>query len=467
MRIGLIGLLLCSLVDPLSAQGEESRYDFFNRVRSMEMAWARADLEAKGLAAPELKQAYLGLIGQKYSQASFHADAARFALEGREPTALRRALVSHCIVVAAGLMEPGDEQRIEVKPAYSVKGAALEKRQILWRLMAPGRPEPLCEGKTSESSFDLSTEIEGDHRLEVRLLSGDEVVDLAAVGISVAREAVDRIKAFPEELFETPGLQAESLVALTLQLAELLGSRAETDLPAHRLLAESEAARKEILKGRPFWGSQRSGEHWLSYESSRGTMKLRCQVPEKDEFVGKRPLVLAFHGMSGSENTFFDAYGAGMIADLCRARGWYLVTTKYWLLGGPKLPELHEKILKLFPDADRERVFAIGHSLGAGRGIQLAERAEGSVRAVAALGGGGKSRRPWRLEEVPVFIAEGALDEGTGSEMLHESLQGEGEAARRLKIYPGVGSYSIVQEALPEIFAFFDSCLSPSDTEKR
>ena len=458
MRISILTLLLAFIALPLVAQSGASRYDLGRRVRAMEEAWAKADDEAKKRALPELQQAVRAFFARASSRASTRIDAARFALEGREPEALERALIAHLIEPSAVLVAPGAEVTLSLKSAYAVEGVKLEKQLITWRLASEGSQEPLLEGMTTNDSFKVSTETEGDHRVEATLSSGGQEVALASIGISVLSKVKERCAALVEGLDEKADLQATSLRSLASRLEKLVAGRDETDLPAHRLLIDAEAAHKDISEGRAFWGPQRAGDHWLAYKTRRGQVNLRCWVPKPEEGSDKRPLVLALHGAGGSENMFFDAYGAGLVVDLCRARGWYLMAPRLAMFGGAKLETLLDEALKLLPDVDPSRVFVVGHSMGAARGQRLAERSADRLAAFAALGGGRKSRRAAEMNKLPVYVGAGAEDFGrAGAEALHASLVSEDSATRKLRIFEGIEHLAIVQEALPEVFAFFDA----------
>ena len=82
--------------------------------------------------------------------------------------------------------------------------------------------------------------------------------------------------------------------------------------------------------------------------------------------------------MGGSENMFFDAYGAGLAARLCEERGWILAAPRVSPFGLPAealLEGLHARL-----PFDRDRVLLMGHSMGAGVGQRLVAKAPDAFR---------------------------------------------------------------------------------------
>jgi len=163
------------------------------------------------------------------------------------------------------------------------------------------------------------------------------------------------------------------------------------------------------------------------------------------------------HGAGGSENLFFDGYGVGKIATLSEARGWLVVAPRGSAGFTPqRAGEVIDAVDKLYP-VDRERVFLIGHSMGAAQAIASVQASPARFAAVAALGGGGTVKETEGLSTVPFLIAVGAQDFAySNARKLAYELKKAGVKSVRFKEYPDVEHLIIVQEALPDVFAFFD-----------
>jgi len=171
---------------------------------------------------------------------------------------------------------------------------------------------------------------------------------------------------------------------------------------------------------------------------------------------------VALHGLGGSENLFFDAYGHGAIVLECKSRGWLLVATRSGGFGDvPPVAAIVDELVRSYP-VDRSRLYLVGHSMGATHAIEAAQTIPGKVTAVAALGGGGSVRTPEAVKSLPIFVGCGAEDFIlTWARILARSLESAG-AKVRVKEYADVEHVVVVREALKDVFAFFESVSNAS-----
>ena len=135
----------------------------------------------------------------------------------------------------------------------------------------------------------LRTPRDGFEALLSHKLGGVEQMNVAI------RERLDALA--PELPEEAPALEVRTLSARCDLLESLAaGSTEETDFPAARLLAEAEALRAAVTEGKPWFGSEARGEHWLTLPAGRGTAPVRLLVPSTYDPARPAPLVLALHG---------------------------------------------------------------------------------------------------------------------------------------------------------------------------
>jgi predicted esterase len=231
----------------------------------------------------------------------------------------------------------------------------------------------------------------------------------------------------------------------------------ETDIPAAQLLANAE----EMLGGKPFFTAEKPGQFWLSVPiEAKKSAPVRLFVPRKLDASKPVPLVVALHGAGGSENLFFEGYGAGRIVTECRKRGWLLVAPRSGLAfaSAPPVPALLDRLAKRYP-IDLTCVFLVGHSMGAVQTLELLQKHPGGFAAAAALGGGGAVREPKAFAGLPLFVGVGEKDTlALGSaRSLKKSLTAAGAKELTYREYPGVEHMVIVREALPDVFALFDT----------
>jgi predicted peptidase len=223
----------------------------------------------------------------------------------------------------------------------------------------------------------------------------------------------------------------------------------ETNYPAAKMLGDAEA----IVAGK--WDPLTPGQHWLALPEVTGS-PVRVEVPKGLKKGTAVPVVFALHGAGGSENMFFDGYGDGLVAKLAIERGWLVVATRSGLFGGPDVPAVLDALAEVYP-IDTKRVFILGHSMGAAQTAATLGRAPKRFAAAACLGGGGGVKASDALKKVPVFVGVGKLDfAARGAKSLAESLQKAGVEKVTFKAYDDLEHLTIVQRALPEVFALFD-----------
>jgi predicted esterase len=178
-----------------------------------------------------------------------------------------------------------------------------------------------------------------------------------------------------------------------------------------------------------------------------------------DERKDPVPVVVALHGMGGSENAFFDGYGNGIIPRLASERGWIVIGPRVeGVLGAgppPPVAAILDELAKRYP-IDPKRVYLVGHSMGAGHAVQLAQQDAGRYAAVAALGGGGRITKPDALKSVPFFVGCGKLDAALPkAQALHKALEKAG-CPVTFKEYDDVEHLLVVREAAADVFKFFE-----------
>ena len=98
---------------------------------------------------------------------------------------------------------------------------------------------------------------------------------------------------------------------------------------------------------------------------------------------------------------FFETYGAGRFIELAKTRNWVVVCPRQALSGlsisvDAMLPMLESDLGVSF-----ERVFLVGHSMGAAQAIEQVSKSPERIAAVAAIGGGGNPRKAESLAKIP------------------------------------------------------------------
>ncbi len=119
--------------------------------------------------------------------------------------------------------------------------------------------------------------------------------------------------------------------------------------------------------------------------------------------------------------------------------------------------EMLEALEKVF-DVDRQRVFIVGHSMGAAQVIRQATLHPELFRAAAVIGGGSRARDAEKLTKIAWYVAAGELDFGkSGARSFYETMKGAKAPSVRYQEFAGIEHLVIVQACLGDLFSFLDS----------
>lgn len=469
-------LCLVPFVLPSAAEAQVLRFELGQRLRAFEAAWEQQpDAAARARAVQPLTVAVNSFFSGRLSEVGRNLDKARHALGGENavPASIQWADTLYLVpegrmvdpvlgklLVTLERLYPIEEKipagaMVRVEVLAATHGGEAGKSAALTSIEAPVVSVPqqivLAVGKLPE----------GDHTLRLSVCVGEKVLASSNQLLSSINQLMDRLNSQKKQLESLSGepgtadhATARSLVALLERLAgkETL----ETNYPAARLLREVEELTKSLAAGKSFYGKERSGQFWMTL-AGKSTAAVRVFIPETAKAGKPLPLVVALHGAGGSENLFFDGYGDGKVMRLARERGWLLVAPRSGLLGGGNnVAGLIDALAALYP-VDAKRVFVVGHSMGAGQAVSGVQQHPERIAAVAALGGSGRVSKTEPIRGVPFFIGVGDKDFALrGARNLSDQLKKGGVKDVRLKEYADVEHMVIVQEALPDVFKFFD-----------
>ncbi len=234
----------------------------------------------------------------------------------------------------------------------------------------------------------------------------------------------------------------------------------ETDYPTFRLLRLAESLIDTPSQAPDLFSQAAASSVWMTLSHRRRSAVVRVHVPQRpaNEASPARPILIAFHGAGGSENMFFETYGAGRLVELASQRGWIVVTPQQPLLGlALNYREMIDSLSHFYP-VDRQQVFLVGHSMGGAEVVrQVALSPDGQApRAAVVLGGGGRTKDVAAIKETPWLVAAGELDFGRNmARGLVDSLK-KLNCRCETKEYAAVEHLLVVQAALDDVFAFLD-----------
>lgn len=427
----------------------DPRHELGWRMQEFERAWSAE--------ASRARRAEVIAHWERATQAFFagrHDQAARALDEGR------RQLLGETPSWADGLALAPEARLLELgAPTVTLELSAfypLELPASVELHLASSDWHAAVESLPWSGAVPLPRGAAGPLALEFELRAAD--VPAARRVVSLARverleERVEALATWVQGQGSGPGLLRATVRGLHASLEGLTwDGSGETFVDGARLLATAE----EIVEH----GALPPGAERLWLRLGERDVALRVRIPAVA--AGRRvPLVLALHGAGGSENLFFEGYGNGASVALAAERGWALVAPRLAFDAPPDLAALVAALARDLP-IDPERVVLVGHSMGAMLASSALNARPVAFRGAALLAGAGGGPRPadaWR--DLPLFLATAERDFArAGVERLQRELEASGATRLTFRLYPASEHLTVVGEALPDVFAFFDGLLA-------
>jgi predicted peptidase len=226
----------------------------------------------------------------------------------------------------------------------------------------------------------------------------------------------------------------------------------------------------------PFTGRTGSMERHYLLDGANEVMPYRVYVPEGYRAAAPAPLVIALHGLGGNEDSFFDFYdrapvtlaethGFLMAAPLgYRVDGFYGAT----MGGAPdaatrrRLELSEQDVLEVVRrmrghyNVDPDRIYLIGHSMGAIGTWHLGAKHPGLWAALGTFSGTGSPASVERMKGIPQIVVHGDADPTvnvSGSRNMVAEMKRLGMDVTYIEV-PGGNHSDVVVPNLPKVFEF-------------
>jgi dipeptidyl aminopeptidase/acylaminoacyl peptidase len=243
--------------------------------------------------------------------------------------------------------------------------------------------------------------------------------------------------------------------------------------------AEAVAAVAKTGKN-PFAGKTGDFKRHYLLESAGEIMPYRMYVPTAYNGTRGFPLIIALHGLGGTEDAFFTGYGS-TTPPLAEQHGYivaaplgYRVDGSYgWGLGNPpadpatrRLQERSEQdvmqvleLVKRQYKIDDNRIYLLGHSMGAIGTWKIGPKYPNIWAALAPISGSGVPATLERVRNVPEIVVHGDDDRTVnvqGSRTMVAKMKELGIDVKYIEV-PGGSHGGVVAPNLAAIFDFFDA----------
>jgi hypothetical protein len=409
---------------PVNTSG---RYEMGERLKLLDRAWlANRSDERRAAAVVPVTRAVTSFFSGNAPVAGKALDEARAVLEGRPLEAEDAVAVRFLPAIVA----PDGMVKLEGRWAYAHLGAEPIEVRVgdAVGMLAPGGTVVL---EAPAAALLPGGRREGSTEVPIRIGKRTRTAPLSVVADASSR--IERLS------------RAENAVAATLGqlLARDLerGAGTETALPYAEILEKGEAIAEQRVRL-----EQVDHLHLVGHGDTLFRVAFPPRVPESDVTV-----VVALHGAGGSENLFFEGYGAGLAVREALRRGWVFVAPRStsgavqgavdWLRDVRRLPV--------------GKVLVMGHSMGGALTLQSG-RVRPTPSAVALFAPAGRAV-PADLSSVPMYLAVGQQELPPlliGARALAESQKGRSNF--EYEEFNHTEHLMIVADSLPSAFRFFD-----------
>jgi poly(3-hydroxybutyrate) depolymerase len=331
---------------------------------------------------------------------------------------------------------------------------------------------------------DLSGCGEGLRVLSVELLDGDRSIRKLWTAIYVVNGLDARRQVIEQSLQKISGHEsAKTSVLAPLDLARMINldrrEFARVDFAAE--LRQSEELLHSLEAGRdPL--TQASGNHRRHYyfADAGEIMPYRVYVPSVYKPGAHLPLVVALHGLGGTEDTFLGRSG-GLLETLAEKHGFVVAAPLGYRINGQygstlrrftdaarkRTADLSEKdvlnVLKLVSEeygTDPERTYLMGHSMGGGGTWYLGQKYADKWAAIAPIAAPTADVQNYpfdRLKGMPVTVFHGDQDATVpveSSRSMVAAMKQRGMSPVYVEV-AGASHGSVVEVAMPKILDFF------------
>jgi predicted esterase len=316
--------------------------------------------------------------------------------------------------------EPVDDLAIRVELRAAADGSLVLERAV---------SVTLGSGRFIDASFSLGSDAAAlpAGAYELRIVAGEHpplVVDrwfVAPTSLDARRDALlASIDALPDT---DASRDAASILRARVRVitgAPSLDRSIDfiTDPLAHLRDVEHELA--ELRQGRdPYRG--RPGDLWRTINlPTGGVLPVRVFAPSLQAVANARPartdqpapllpLVIAMHGAGGDEHMFMQGYGSGQLRDLAQQHGFLAVAPSTIVMASDPhhVDVVIDDLARHYP-IDRDRVYLVGHSLGAIAASKFAAARPDVLAAAACIAG--FDAPPPRAAVCPMLLVAADLD---------------------------------------------------------
>jgi predicted peptidase len=330
--------------------------------------------------------------------------------------------------------------------------------------------------------LDVSAVPDGDYVLSFQVRQQERVLGVATLDVALEKGLDARLRALEAAAIKAaPAVQAD--IRFPAEYIRKINNGVigvgTFALTADVAAAEATAKAAAKTKRDPFAGRTGDFERHYVLDGANEIMPYRVFVPKA--YTGARafPLIIALHGLGGSEDGMLDRY-AKRLPTLAEERGYIVASPLGYRVDGfygsavaattdtreRRDRELSERdvmqVLKRMRadyKIDNSRIYLMGHSMGAIGTWALAAKYPEIWAALAPFAGVGSPATVSRFRHIPQFVVHGDADATvnvSGSRNMVAEMKKLGVDVTYIEV-PGGSHTNVVVPNIPGMFDFFDA----------
>jgi predicted esterase len=379
---------------------------------------------------------------------------------------------------------------IDLTPALTTK-VGLQRRAQPTRPGGPPAPPPQIlhlgnfEGvgrDLRESPFPMEVSVagvaDGSYLIQTEVFDGTTSLGTVTLNVSLIKGLDMRVRTLESAAATVP----EAIRADVLYPVDFIKNvnRGRVQLGAFDVIDEITIAEGVLLAVQagkdPFKGKTGDFERHHLLAGANEVMPYRVYVPKAYSASRPTALVIALHGLGGTEDSFFDQYQRQPV-QLAEKHGLLMAAPLGYRVDGfygsrimgsadvaaQRRGEYSEKdvlevlrLMKANYNVDESRIYLMGHSMGAIGTWALGAKYAQTWAALVSFAGTGAPALAEQMKSIPQFIVHGDNDPTvnvSGSRNMTAALEKAGATVTYIEV-PGGGHSDVVVPNLPGAFEF-------------
>ena len=317
---------------------------------------------------------------------------------------------------------------------------------------------------------------DGVYQVLAEVLEGDRALGSASLRIVIQKGLDGTLSRLKAEATQAPEvIRAEALYPIDYirKVNRGLIDRGAFDLTKELATAEQALAAAKAGKD-PFAGRTGDFKRHYYFQAAGEIMPYRMYVPPPYTGAKAFPLVVALHGLGGTEDSMFS--GIYRLVEQAEKRGYIVVAPLgyridggygFGLFGPPTrrtqlseqdVMEVLERVRRDYK-VDESRIYLMGHSMGGIGTWALAAKYPSLWAALGPIAGIGNPATVEKIRHIPEIVVHGDADNVvpvSSSRVMVEAMKKLGGEVQYIEV-PGGDHTNIAAPNMGAIFDFFDS----------